>query len=289
MGWTLFILIVLVGWLALRLSPVFGHPHLSQLARFESSLSADPEKVVVCFGDSLTEGNASFDYVSRLAGRLEPSGHTVLNAGINGQLAWNLRMRVDEITRIDPAYIVLLVGTNDVRAIENEVAASQYVKEQSLPETPSPEFWQDNYRQLLDVLCHETRSRVILVTLPMLGEREGEAVDAYVQRANQLIEQEARTRDLPCVPLYARLTSMLDPDARARAPTYAAQYSRRLAVRAVLLHYLLGMSWDRITGRNGMSLLTDMIHLNETSGEVLVELVEAAILDNPGRRTREGD
>jgi lysophospholipase L1-like esterase len=280
LGWMILLIGVVVGWLAIRLQPVFGHPHMVRLARFHPSLSADAKKVVVCMGDSLTEGNVSFDYVARLGGRLEPSGYTVLNAGVNGELAWNLLARVDAVTRIDPAYVVLLIGTNDACGIESEAASAQYVKEQKLPEPPSEQFWLDHYTRLLDVLREETRAHVILVTLPMLGEHEGQAVEEVVRRINEQIAQQAEARGLPCLALYDRLVSMLSPEDREAAPAYDAAASRRLAVRSVLQHYLLGWRWDRVAEKHGMKLLTDMIHLNERSGSALVDLIEAEIRDH---------
>ncbi len=48
---------------------------------------------IVCAGDSLTHGTVSFDYVGALRARLGP-GVEVLNAGANGDLAFNLAARL---------------------------------------------------------------------------------------------------------------------------------------------------------------------------------------------------
>lgn len=276
-------IIVFAMWVVMRLSPMFGQPHMLRLERFHASLAADRAKVVVCLGDSLTHGNASFDYVHALASRLEPEGHTVLNAGINGDLAWNVLQRVDAVTRGEPAYVVLLVGTNDARACESEWAAAKYVKQKKLPQTPDEAFFEDSYRALLDALAESDCTRTLVVTLPPLGERRGEPVDEIVSRFNRFIAAEGQARSLPCLDLHAALQATLDAawaddaDARERAPEYGARSSQRMVVRSVLLHYLLGWSWDRITRHDDMQLLPDMIHLNETAGAVLVDLVEQGI------------
>ena len=149
MGAAILILIVLVAWVVTRLAPLFGQPHLHRLARFHASLAADRQKVVVCVGDSLTRGNASYDYVHVLASRLEPDGYTVLNAGVNGDLAWNVLQRIDAVIRGEPAYVVLLVGTNDARACESDRAAARYERRKALPQPPDGAFFEESYRCLL--------------------------------------------------------------------------------------------------------------------------------------------
>jgi len=277
MGAAILVIIVLVAWVAMRLAPLFSEPNGQRVEHFHASLAADRRKVVVCVGDSLTQGNASFDYVHALASRLEPEGYSVLNAGVNGELAWNVLQRIEVVTRGEPAYVVLLVGTNDARACESEWAAARYVKARKLPQPPDQTFFEESYRGILDAAAAVPCTRTIVVTLPPLGERGGEPVDEIVARQNRFISAEAARRELPCVDLNAELERLLDADSRGEAPVYDARRSQWLAVRSVLLHYLLGWRWDRITKHHQMRLLPDMIHLNESAGGVLAEQVEQAV------------
>ena len=277
MGAALVVLLVLLAWVFLRLAPMFGTPHLALLGRFHASLAADRSKVVVCVGDSLTQGNASFDYVYALASRLEPDGFTVLNAGVNGDLAWNVLQRLDAVLRGEPSYVVLLVGTNDARACESEWAAARSVAAKKLPRTPDEAFFAESYRALLDALLASACTRVITVTIPPLGERPGERVDEIVARLNRVIVSESAARELPCVDLHAAVERLLDRAERSAAPPYDARRSLRLAARSVLLRYLLGWRWDRIAGQHGQQLLPDQIHLGETAGALLVDLVEEEV------------
>jgi len=270
--------VALVLWVAVRIQPLIGHAHIERLERFHSSLAADREKVVICLGDSLTQGNASFDYVHALARRVEPTGYTVLNAGINSELAWNVLQRVDQIVATDPAYVVLLVGTNDARASESATAARRYVKEMKLPQEPDEEFFFESYRQLLDALGNSRSAKVIVVTLPPLGERRGEPIDEIVGRFNAFIEEEATARGMALVPYGRSLRESLLADAFEDTPPYSATASNRLIYKALLRRYLLGWKWDRISEAHRMKRLTDMIHLNEAAGTALVDLVEAEIL-----------
>ena len=50
-------------------------------------------------------------------------------------------------------------------------------------------------------------------------------------------------------------------------------------VGAGALHYLLGMSWDRIAERRGLTLTVDLVHLNDCAGRVVAELVEEFALE----------
>jgi len=263
------------------MQPLFGHAHIDKLERFHSSLAADREKVVICVGDSLTHGNVGFDYVHALASRLEPWGYTVLNAGINGELAWNVLQRADRIVATDPAYVVLLVGTNDARGCEDENAAKRYVKDRKLPQTPDEDFFFDSYRELLDELGESQSARLIVVTLPPLGERRGEDIDAITDRFDDFIDREAQARNVACLPLGRVLRERLHADSFEDTPAYRAKASNRLALLSVFRRYLLGWAWNRIAERHRLKLLTDMIHLNEVSGGVLVDLVEAEIKRGP--------
>lgn len=282
-GVVLLIIVVLLVWLATRLSPLFGHPHLVRLVGYHAALAADRSKVVVCLGDSLTEGNAGFDYVHELASRLEPWGYTVLNAGINSELAWNVLQRVDQVVRIEPAYVVLLIGTNDARACESEWAARRYERRCKLPQTPDERFFRESYVELLDALGESPCTQTIAVTLPPLGEARGGPIDDHVERLNAIIETEARARGLSCVPLHRATIEALAIGEAKQPPAYDARRSQRLIIRSVILRYVLGWDWDRIAERHGMMLLTDMIHLDGRGGRILAGLVESEVRGLPAR------
>ena len=281
MGTLLLITALLLAWVIYRIQPLSGHAHMERLERFHSSLAADRDKVVICVGDSLTHGNVGFDYVHVLASRLEPWGYTVINAGINSELAWNVLQRADRIVSAEPAFIVLLVGTNDARGCEDQGAAKRYVKDMKLPQAPSEDFFFDSYRELLDEFGELKDARLITVTLPPLGERSGEGIDAVTDRFNAFIEEEARQRGLPCVSLERVLREQLLADSFEDTPAYSAKASNRLILSSIFRRYLLGWSWKRISEGKRLKLLTDMIHLNEVSGGILVDRVEAKIKESP--------
>jgi len=256
------------------------------LKGFRSSLAADRRKVVICLGDSLTRGNVGFDYVDGLARRLEPSGYTVLNAGVNGELAWNLLQRVNDVISAEPAWVILWVGTNDARACEDERLAARYARRMKLPQVPDEDFFRKNYALLLDRLQQISAVKVALLTLPPLGERGGGAIDSYRENFSRYIEQQATERGLTCIPMGRLFKEHLLADPSETAPVYTASSSRRLLLRGVLYHYLLGWSWDRVASSKRMRLLTDMIHLNKHAGEMVIDQVEGLIRSDSEEQTR---
>lgn len=271
---------VLLVWGGRRLRPLFSASQLEQLKGFRSSLAADRRKVVICLGDSLTRGNMGFDYVDGLARRLEPSGYTVLNAGVNGELAWNLLQRVDDVVVAEPAWVIVWVGTNDARACEDEREAARYVRRMKLPQTPDEGFFLKSYVLLLDRLKEIPSVKVALLTPPPLGELGGAAIDSYQEKFSLFIEQQATERGLNFIPVGRLFKERLLADPSETAPVYTAGSSSRLILRGVFYHYLLGWSWDRVASSNRMRLLTDMIHLNAQAGEMVIDRVEGMIRSN---------
>ncbi|MCH2187257.1 SGNH/GDSL hydrolase family protein [Myxococcota bacterium] len=269
----------LVVWVAIRMAPAFDQSHLARLNDFHSSLAADRGKGVVCLGDSLTHGNVSYDYVHALASRLEPNGYTVLNAGLNGDLAWNVLQRIDAVLQGTPSFVVLLVGTNDARACESEWAAKRYVKRKKLPQLPDPDFFMTHYETILDTLEASGNTQVVLVTLPPLGERAGEPIDAQVEQFNRFILDQAEKRGLFCVDLNASLVDLIEEVGNPEAPAYDARVSERWVGRSVFLHYVLGWNWSRIAKRFGMYFSPDMIHLTQAGAAPLIEQVDRALRD----------
>src|SRR5262245_41482522 len=73
-------------------------------------------KVVACVGASIVHGRVSYNFVDALERRLEAGGFQLVNAGVNGDLAYNARQRLDEVIACQPDFVIVLVGTNDVLA-----------------------------------------------------------------------------------------------------------------------------------------------------------------------------
>ena len=70
-------------------------------------------QTVCCIGDSLTQGNYSYDWVSSLSKKIPFI--EFINMGKNGETAKVLRMRLQtDVIDLNPDYVIVLVGGNDL-------------------------------------------------------------------------------------------------------------------------------------------------------------------------------
>ena len=229
--------------------------------------------VVVCAGDSLTHGLVSASYVDRLDRQLRPAGYQIVNAGVNGDLAFNVLARLDEVVACGPDVVTLLVGTNDINARFNATWERRYRKNQGLPVAPTLDFYVSNVNAIITRLRRETKARVVLLEIPMLGEDLGGPMNGLVREYNAALHAIAAQRGLACLPLYDRLVGLL-PAGHEPTP-YTGDISA--VMWAGVASMLARRSWDEIAQRNGLVALTDHIHLSDRAADVVAELVAGAL------------
>lgn len=232
---------------------------------------------VVCAGDSITHGRGSADYVQMLKSRVEARGVRVLNAGIGGDLAWNLLQRLDRIVAVQPDVVVVLVGTNDVNAAVHPALAAYLRRSKRLPCTPTLDWYVTCVDLILTRLQAETSARVAVLDIPMIGEDLGSAINLRVDAYNEALRQAASDHHVPCLPLHDGLSALLPPG--HRPPPYRARPS--VVAGAVFRHRLLRQAWDDIAARNGLAVLTDHIHLSDRGATVVANLVEQFLEPSP--------
>jgi lysophospholipase L1-like esterase len=243
--------------------------------RWSESLRPDSGPVVLCLGDSITHGHLGSDWTSSLASR----GLTVVNGGINGELAWNVAQRVDRALGCRPDVVTVLIGANDAMAAHDEASARRYVRMVDLPRLPDLEWFEENLRVLVRRLREGSEARIALMTLAPIGEDSREPIAALVGRCNAIIARVAEDLDAELLPLHDRLAALLAESSGPRRHSYMPGARGRIRmVSAGVLHYLLGMSWDRIAARRGMTLTVDLVHLNDRAGTVVADLVEGFAL-----------
>lgn len=226
--------------------------------------------MVACIGDSITAGNMSADWVGMLDDRLRGRGYRFINAGVNGDLAWNVVQRLDDVIACAPDVVVLLIGTNDVMATYNEKAAASYRRQKRLPQTAiTLEWYIENVSEVLGRLRAETDARIAVMELPILGEgREGEMA-RRVETYNEALRDLADAHDATVLPLHSGLVDLLP--VQHDAPPY--KRSMGPMGRAAASHHILRRSWDDIAARNGLAVLTDHVHLAGRGAAVVADLV----------------
>mgnify|MGYP000845561695 CR=1 FL=1 len=243
--------------------------------------AAYPPSLVACLGDSITQGQVSANYVRRLADRWRPSGVEVLNAGVNGDLAYNIAARLDPVIQRSPDVVTLLVGTNDVNAQFDDLWLARYRKDQRLPVRPTLQWYAEQVDLILSRLAAQTSARVAVLEIPPLGEDLASRMNALVNDYNARLHEVAAGHGVPVLPLHDRLVAML-PTGRS-APTYEGRM--RPVMTAGVRHVVLRQSWDSISRSRGLTLLTDHIHLNDRAAAVVSSLIDdfvAQSLGGPG-------
>ncbi len=226
--------------------------------------------VVVCAGDSITHGVVSASYVAPLRARLGHDGVVVVNAGINGNLAWNVLARLDEVIACRPDAVTLLIGSNDVLGTLAPEWETMYRQQQRIPVTPAPDWFRSTLAEILRRLAAETGARIAVLALPPIGEDLGSDTNDRVRAHNAIIREVAAEHGAAVLPLHDSLVALLPPD-HAPAPFDG---TRRLMGAALVRRAVLRQPWTRISAANGLVLLTDGVHLNDRAAAVVADLVE---------------
>jgi lysophospholipase L1-like esterase len=230
-------------------------------------------RLVVCAGDSITRGQSSADYVAELERRLGPAGFEFVNAGVNGNLAWNVLQRLDDVIARRPDMVTLLVGTNDVNATLFPRWEKAYRRQQHIPQTPTLDWYRECIDAILGRLRSETAARLAVLDLPPLGEDLASEANQRVDAYNAALREVTAAHEVPCLPLHDRLVKLLPPD--HRPPPYTG--STAVLLKATFGHLLLRRSFTEIARRNGLSVLADHVHLTERGAEVIADLIAESL------------
>src|SRR3977135_3207778 len=118
---------------------------------------------VVCLGDSLTRGQVSVDYVEMLAARDVGGSASFTNAGVNGDLAFNVLQRLDSVIELQPDVVSVLIGTTDTNATHARLAEKnirRMTRMKKLPQRPTIAWYHENLTAIIDRLAAETSARI---------------------------------------------------------------------------------------------------------------------------------
>ena len=229
---------------------------------------------VACLGASLTSGTVSASYVDLLEERLPR--YRFLNHGFNGDLAWNALQRLDKLIAEQPDFVTILLGTNDVNATLSERNRFHYLAYNHLPvEHPSLAWYEENMAAILQRLKAETRARISLLSLAPIGEDFAHEANRRLDIYNEAIRGLAVLHGLDYLPVHERMVTYLKDHESDRAdlpPPLAYKDGLTNIGNAIALH-ASGLSWDEVSRRNGMLLLTDCLHLNRRGAAIIADLI----------------
>ncbi len=236
--------------------------------RAPRSFAGDGRPVLACLGDSITHGRIGSAWVPTLA-RALPEWQLV-NAGINGETAFALGKRLDEVLACRPSRAVVLIGSNDVLATFGPTWEQSYRRKGALDGSASPAGFEASLRAILDRL-RGADVQTAVISIPPMGEDPASAASASVDEHNRVISRVAHELGLSVLPLHASL-----PGGPDRQPMPTTQWAlMRGVMGAAWQHELLGRSWDEIAERGGWACTVEGLHLNDAAGGKLAALVEA--------------
>jgi acyl-CoA thioesterase I len=235
--------------------------------------------VLVCVGDSITHGRVSSNYVDMLSADLGEKGFYVVNAGINGELAYNVLMRFDSIIACDPDYVTVFIGTNDAHGALTAEQGEKIVKEMKLPQMPTDQWYRENLNQIVRKLKESTHAKIALLSIPPIGENPADTAFAQSERYNAIIRDVAEKEQVSYLGLFEAMAAYLRDHPHA-APPYAQGDFERAMYTGFARHFLLGASFTDVSRKNGFLLETDYLHLNETGARMVADLIEGFVLRN---------
>jgi acyl-CoA thioesterase I len=160
-----------------------------RLARFVDRLPFEPGSTVVGLGDSITDDSQSWLEILRhlLAERRPEDEIELVNAGISGDTTSGLLGRFLDILEGDPAWFIILIGTNDVAFVQNPRTKSLVSREET----------NKNLRTLRDLTEALSETRLVWMTPPP-------AIEARVAEGSSPSEPTWRNADLAEVAMLVR-------------------------------------------------------------------------------------
>jgi lysophospholipase L1-like esterase len=247
---------------------------------------AESRQVVVCLGASIVHGRVCPSFVDLLARRFPESKYTFINAGVNGDSSYHVLQRLDAVVGCDPDFIVILVGTNDVICTLRPDQWKMYRGEKRLPQPPTLESYRDNLRDIVRQLKVETRAKLALCSLPLMGEDLKAAGNERVAEFNGVIREVAAREGVAYLPVYEveadYIRDRLEREriSPGRPYTGDALETLRLGFVGGIRHYVLGQSYDAIGSSRRMLLKSDLIHGNSREAEIIAELVSSFLSES---------
>ena len=273
-GVLIIILIVAITYTLIKAQKL---PLNSPVNFLEDSAQDKNKKTVVCVGNSITHGQVSYNYVNILSERLSVDGYQFVNAGINGNLVYNVVNRLDKIIGCDPDYVTVLIGTNDVNASLSEKNSARYMKDMALPEKPNAEFFRKNLKELISQLKKRTNAKIAILSLPPIGEDINHIAYQRTKEYSGIILDVAQENNVDYLPLHEKITEYLLAEDHHPRLSYDNGF-RRIMIRGIFSHFLLRTSFHKIATNNGFLIVTDFLHLNHRGSKMVADLIKNWIL-----------
>jgi len=229
--------------------------------------------IVVCLGASMVRGQVSYNFVNLLAQRMTKDGFQFINAGVAGDQAYNVSMRLDSVIDYQPDFVIILVGTNDVTATLSPTLARISRLTRRFPQPPSAKFYQYNMLRIIKTLKEKTSAKIALISLPVLGEDLESIPNQRIKEYNALLKEIADGKRVSYLPVYELQEEYLRKVQQGSGRAYES--GGMLSVKALVRHYLLRQSFDEISRKHHFLLITDGIHMNSRGATFIADEIES--------------
>ena len=230
--------------------------------------------VVAVIGASIVRGRASVDFVRML--REQHLELAFVNGGVNGRVCWEMLQDMDRVMACDPAWAVILVGTNDVQATLSDENREMTRRSKGLPRTPSPEWFGDC---LLDVVNRLQSAGTIVgvCSLPPLGQDLDAPPNDAVRRFNEVIREVTDATGASYLPVHERMAEVIVGSGREEGPAWTGSW--RPGLESLVEHFTLGRSYDDIAQRAGYLLSPDGVHLDTAGARIVANAASEFLID----------
>lgn len=231
------------------------------------------KRIVVCLGASIVRGQVSYNFVKLLDQRMAKDNLKLINAGVAGDQAYNVLMRLDSSIDYRPEFVIILVGTNDVTATLSPTLARISRLTGRFPQPPSIQFYQDNMLRIVKTLKEKTSAKIAIISLPILGEDLASVSNQRIREYNAVLKEMADGEQVNYLPVYERQEEYLRKAQQGSSRPYES--GGMLSIKALARHYLLRQSFDEISRKNHFLLVTDGIHMNSRGATLIADEIES--------------
>ena len=224
------------------------------------------KKTLLFLGASITQGRVSKSYVKLLKNRLGTKQYKFINHGVAGYESYNVLMKMDKAVKTKPDFVILLVGTNDVLSSLDPKLAKLSRKLKHIPHEPTLSHYSNNITKIVKYLKQETNSKIAIASLPVVGENLNSVENKTITEYNDELKKIAEKENVTYLPVHEKQKNFLIKEIKGKGKNCVN--STRMAFKSLFLHYLLFMSYDTLSKKNGFLLLTDGIHQNSIGAEI---------------------
>ena len=247
--------------------------------------------VLLCLGDSLTHGNISASITPEIPLKLcdflglptPDYGKTfadpvwVVNAGQNMITTHTiLHERLHTALGVFPDFIMIMIGTNDLRAMYKKSWCWNVMSVNELSETPSMQVFERNLTGILKFIREASpKVEIGLCTLPPMGEDLKSRSNQLVRQANEIIERVGSNAGagVSIIPVFAQLETVIEKN-KCRFSWPIDLWLIASLCQMPFYHMLGGLiSLNFLSKAFGFCVMSDGIHLNETGRDLVVDCV----------------